>query len=87
MARFSNRNLRLQRQRESAAFATVLMPLSTLLGLIGLLALALILFDHLINKRWEAEAFALAATTALLPAALLLFRWLRGHFNRQLENP
>lgn len=87
MARFSQRNTRLARQRESAVFRSVLMPLSTLIGMIGLLAVALILFDHLINKRWEAEAFAAATTAALLPVALLLYRWMRGHFNSQLENP
>jgi len=87
MARFSNRTLRLQRQRESAAFATVVMPVSTLLGIIGVLAMLLVIFDYRLNHRWEAEAFAVAATAASIPLILLLFRWLRGHFNRQLENP
>jgi len=87
MARFSHRNTRLARQRESSVFRSVLMPLSTLVGMVGLLAVALVLFDHLINNRWEAEAFAVAVTAALLPVALLLYRWMRGHFNRQLENP
>jgi len=87
MARFSHRSTRLARQRESAVFRTVLMPVSTLIGLIGLVGVALILFDHLINNRWEAEAFAVAVTAALLPVALLVYRLLRGHFNRQLENP
>ena len=85
MARFSHRSTRLARQRESAAFRTVLMPVSTLIGVIGLLGVALILFDNLVNQRWEAEA--VAVTAALLPIMLLLYRWLRGHFNRQLENP
>ena len=87
MARFSHRSTRLARQRESAAFRTVLMPVSTLIGVIGLLGVALILFDNLVNQRWEAEAFAAAVTAALLPIVLLLYRWLRGHFNRQLESP
>ena len=47
----------------------------------------LVIFEHRLNNRWEAEAFAIAATAAALPLALLLFRWIRGHFNRQLENP
>ena len=87
MARFSHRNTRLARQRESDVFRSVLMPLSTLIGFVGLLAVALIVFDHLINHRWESEAFAVAVTASILPLALLLFRWMRGHFNRQLENP
>ena len=87
MARFSHRSTRLARQRESAVFRSVLMPVSTLIGLIGLVGVALILFDHLINNRWEAEAFAVAVTAALLPVALLVYRLLRGHFNRQLEKP
>ena len=87
MARFSNRTLRLQRQRESAAFATVVMPVSALLGIIGVLAMLLVIFDYRLNHRWEAEAFTVAATAAAFPIILILFRWLRGHFNRQLENP
>lgn len=87
MARFSHRSKRLARQRESAAFQSVLMPLGTLVGFIGLLAVGLILFDRLLNNRWEAVAFAVAVTAALLPVALFFLRWLRGHFNRQLENP
>jgi len=87
MARFSNRTLRLQRQRESTAFATVVMPVSALLGIIGVLAMLLVIFDYRLNHRWESEAFAVAATAASIPIILLLFRWLRGHFNRQLENP
>ncbi len=87
MARFSNRTIRLQRQRESAAFATVVMPISALLGIIGVLAMLLVMFDYRLNNRWEAEVFAVAATAAAFPIVLLLVRWLRGHFNRQLQNP
>ena len=87
MAGFSHRSTRLARQHESTAFVNVIMPVSTLVGLIGILAMLLVIFNHRLNNRWEAEAFAIAATAAALPLALLLFRWIRGHFNRQLENP
>jgi hypothetical protein len=87
MARFSDRTTRLARQRESSTFATFIMPLSTLLGLLGILGMLLVIFDYRIKNRWEAEAFAVAATAAAFPIILLLFRWLRGHFNRQLDNP
>jgi len=86
VTRFSRRNKRIVRQRESAICRSVLMPLSMLIGFIGLLAIALIVFDHYINHRWESEAFAVAVIAAALPVALLLYRWMRGHFNRQLEN-
>ena len=87
MARFTHLSKRLARQRESAVFQSVLMPLGMLVGFIGLLALGLILFDHLLNHRWNAEAFVVAVSASLLPVALFLFRWMRGHFNRHLENP
>ncbi len=87
MARFSQRMVRLARQRESEAFRQFVMPLSTLVGFIGLLGMVLVALDHHLNQRWEAAAFAVAATAAALPFVLLFFRWVRGHFNRQLENP
>ena len=86
MARFTHRSNRLSRQRESAIFRSVLMPLGMLVGFIGLLILGLILFDHLVNQGWEAEAFVVAVSASLLPVVLFLFRWTRGHFNRQLED-
>ena len=87
MARFNYRPTRLARQRESFAFASVVMPISFLIGIIGILAMLLVIFDHRLNQRWEAEAFAVSAAAAALPLTLLLFRWLRGHFNRELKNP
>jgi hypothetical protein len=35
----------------------------------------------------EAGAFAASASAAALPFILFLFRWVRGHFSRQLKNP
>ncbi len=63
------------------------MPFAILVGFIGLLALGLILTDHLLHNRWEAEFFAAAVTLSLVPAAVFLLRWMRGHFNRQLGDP
>ena len=87
MARFSHRLTRLARQRESETFRQFLMPLSTLIGFIGLLGMVLVALDHHLNLRWEAAAFAASASAAALPFVVLLFRWIRGHFNHQLENP
>ena len=87
MARFSQRNLRLARQRESDAFRFFIMPLSTLIGFVGLLGIVLVALDYHLNQRWETAAFAASASAAALPLVLFLFRWMRGHFNRQLENP
>lgn len=63
------------------------MPLSSLLGFIGLLGLVLVALDHHLNGRWEATAFAASVSAAALPFVVFLFRWTRGHFNRQLEHP
>jgi amino acid permease len=87
MARFSHRMTRLARQRESEAFRQFIMPFSRLIGFIGLLAMVLVLLDHYLNQRWETAAFVASASAAALPVVVLLFRWIRGHFNRQLENP
>lgn len=87
MARFSQRNTRLQRQRESAVFRSVLMPISTLVGFIGVLAMLIVYLDYALNRRWESAAFAAAVGAAALPVVLFLCRWVRGHFNRQLRDP
>ena len=63
------------------------MPLSTLLGFIGLLGMVLVGLDHHLNKRWEATAFSASTIAAALPVVLFLYRWMRGHFNRQLQHP
>lgn len=87
MARFSNRNIRLSRQRESYVCRQYLMPVSGLVGLIGILATLVVFLDYQLNHRWEATAFALGATAAAVPVIIFLYRWMRGHFNRQLERP
>lgn len=87
MPRFSQRNTRLQRQRESDVFRTALMPISTLIGFIGVLAMLVVYLDYALNRRWEGEAFAVAVAAAALPLLLFVIRWVRGHFNRQLRNP
>ena len=87
MPRFPDRNTRLTRQRESSVFAGIVMPIAALIGLIGFLALLLLLADHHFNDRWEEEAITASAIAAALPFALLLFRWMRGHFHRELRDP
>ena len=87
MARFTHRTKRLARQRESAAFRHVVIPIAILVGFIGLLAVGLILTDYLLHNRWEAEVFTAAVIVSLVPAAVFLLRWMRGHFNRQLGDP
>ena len=87
MARFSHRMTRLARQRESEAFRQLVMPCSTLIGFVGLISVVLVSLDYHLNQRWEATAFAASASAAALPFILFLFRWVRGHFSRQLKNP
>lgn len=63
------------------------MPVSTLVSAVGLVAMLLVFLDYRVNDRWESEAFIAGASATALPLVLLLFRWMRGHFNRQLDNP
>ena len=87
MSRFSDRNLRLARQRESAVFGGVIMPASSMIGFIGALVMLIVLLDFWLNQRWEIKVFTAGAIAVALPAASLLFRWTRGHFNRELKKP
>ena len=87
MSRFSDRNLRLTRQRESAVFGSIIMPVSAMMGFIGVLVMLIVLLDHHLNRRWEVNIFAAGAIAAALPVVSLLYRWMRGHFNRGLKKP
>lgn len=87
MPRFPDRNTRLARQRESTVFASIVMPLAVLIGFIGLLALLLLLADHHLNQRWEEGGVIASAIAVALPFLLLLFRWMRGHFHREIRDP
>ena len=87
MARFSDRNIRLSRQRESSLCRHYLMPMSGLIGLVGVLAMLVVFLDYQLNHRWESIAFAFGATAAAVPVIIFFYRWMRGHFNRQLERP
>lgn len=87
MSRFADRNLRLTRQRESAVFGSIIMPASTMTGFIGVLVMLIALLDHHLNQRWDAGIFTAGAIAAALPVLSFLFRWTRGHFNRELKKP
>jgi hypothetical protein len=85
MTRFSDRNLRLTRQRESAVFGSIIMPASTMIGFIGVLVMVIVLLDYWLNLRWEPNVFTFGVIAAALPVLSFLFRLARGHFNRELK--
>ena len=87
MSRFSDRNLRLTRQRESAVFGSIIMPASMMMGFIGALVVIIVLLDCYLNQRWEFGVFVAGAVAVAVPVISFLFRWMRGHFNPGLRKP
>ena len=87
MSRFSDRNLRLTRQRESAVFGNIIMPASMMVGFIGAMVVLIVLMDNYFNQRWEVGIFTVGAVAVAVPVIAFLFRWMRGHFNSGLKKP
>ena len=87
MARFSDRPKRLQRQRESRVFGYFLMPLAWLAGAAGLVGLLLSLFAYFWHGVWHHEAINASFGVLFIPVLLLVIRFVRGHYSRQLEEP
>jgi hypothetical protein len=86
MGRFSQRSKRLDRQRESQTCHTI-MPVAWIIGLAGLMGMGALMLDHRLHNRWEHEIFLVCAGATAVPFLLLLFRFVRGHFNAKLQDP
>jgi uncharacterized membrane protein (DUF485 family) len=87
MGRFSHRPTRLKRQQESKIFASFLMPLAWICGVIGLASLATVFLARAISNDWSYRAFSAALGLMFIPLLMLALRFARGHYSHDLKEP
>lgn len=87
MARFSQRPKRISRRSESEKFARQVMPAALMCFPVGMLLLLVAALIFLVGERVAVEVLVLAGVVFAVPGFLLTYRFLRGHFSRQLEEP
>jgi hypothetical protein len=87
MARFSHRPKRIARRTERERFERSVMPAAFICVPIGVALLMGGALSYLIYGDLLTEFLVLGAAVFLTPLVLFLYRFLRGHFSDQLNEP
>lgn len=87
MARFSHRPKRISRRSESEKFERMVMPAAMMCLPFGLAVLIGAGLAHLIYGSLAVEMLVLGGAIFAIPGVLVVYRFVRGHFNRQLDEP
>ena len=87
MARFSQRPKRIARRTERERFERSVMPAAFLCVPIGVALLIGGALAHLIYGDLFTEFLVLGAAVFLTPLVLFLYRFVRGHFSNELDEP
>ena len=85
--RFSHRPKRISRRAERDQFGFYVVPIIWLLGLLGFTGGVFSALHYLVAGAANWPAYLLAAVPLLSALLLLLFRFVRGHYNSALEEP
>lgn len=80
-----HRDKRLQRRQEAEDFRRIFQPLSLFFGAIGLLLLAWVILNRLEGQSFRRELAGAGVTLVSFPVLVLLFRFGRGHFRKDLH--
>jgi hypothetical protein len=87
MARFGHRPKRISRRSESEKFERLVMPAAFMCFPIGVALLVGAALAHLVHGSVVVEMLVLGAVIFAIPGVLQVYRFLRGHFSRQLDEP
>jgi hypothetical protein len=87
MARFSHRPKRISRRSESEKFERFVMPAAFMCFPLGVALIIAAALAHLIYGNAVMEMLVLGAVVFAIPGILHVYRFIRGHFSRQLEEP
>lgn len=82
-----NRRERVNRRMERDNFREVIMPAAWVLGFFGLLGLLTALLYSSSTGYAVPEVIGLSLGLVVIPAALLVYRVMRGHFSNALDQP
>lgn len=85
--RFSYRPKRIHRRQERDTFRHHIMPITYLLAVVGAVGVGGILLHYSVASQWLGTEFGLFFFLAILPLVFLVIRFVRGHFNDDLDEP
>lgn len=85
--RFGHRPKRIARRTESERFDRMVMPAAIMCLPIGVALLIGSVLAYLVYGSDFRELLVLGAAVFLLPGVLTVYRFVRGHFSKQLNEP
>ena len=80
-----NRDTRLRRRQEAEEFRRIFQPLSIFFGALGLLLFLWTVLGAVEGQSLRRDLAGAGVTLMLIPVAVLVFRWSRGHFRKDLH--
>ncbi len=85
--RFKHRPKRIRRRQERDTFRHHIMPISYLISAVGVVGTGGFLLHYAVADHWMPVPLALFLMLALLPLVFAVVRFVRGHFNEDLDEP
>jgi hypothetical protein len=86
-ARFKDRPKRIARRTEREKFERSVMPAAFICLPVAVAVFIAAALSYLIYGEFPREVFVLGLAVLAIPVALFLYRFVRGHFSRELEEP
>ena len=84
---FTNRETRIKRREERNLFRRKLLPITWAISTVGYASLLVLGAYYLLYSEWLYQVAGLFIALAILPLALTLVSFSRGHHSRRLEEP
>jgi len=80
-----NRDKRLQRRQEADDFRRIFQPISLFFGAVGLLVVGWVGLTMAEGQPLRRDLAGAGMTLVSFPVVVFLFRWVRGHFRKDLH--
>ncbi|MEY3480799.1 MAG: hypothetical protein RIQ71_1574 [Verrucomicrobiota bacterium] len=87
MARFSHRPKRISRRTERDKFDRLVMPAAFMCLPLGVALLIAAALGYLIYGQANLQMLVLGGAIFAIPGLFQIYRFIRGHFSRQLHEP
>jgi len=85
--RFRDRPKRIARRTECEKFERSVMPAAFICLPVAVAVFIAAALSYLVYGEFPREVFVLGLAVLAIPVALFLYRFVRGHFSRELEEP